>query len=151
MIGGNGDSIFKRLMTEAGRPDMANDPELEHNQGRVIHERKIDEALAAWCSAHTSAEIITKLEGARVPVGPIYSVEDMMSDPHYIARGMFETVEIDGEPLKIPAILPKLSETPGRTDWPGVKIGAHNAEILGDLLGLSEEDLTGLSADGITC
>jgi len=75
----------------------------------------------------------------------------MMSDPHYIARGMFETVEIDGEPLKIPAILPKLSETPGRTDWPGVKIGAHNAEILGDLLGLSEEDLTGLSAEGITC
>jgi crotonobetainyl-CoA:carnitine CoA-transferase CaiB-like acyl-CoA transferase len=75
----------------------------------------------------------------------------MVKDPHYIARGMFETVEIDGEPLKIPAIMPKLSETPGRTDWPGVKIGEHNTEILGDLLGLSEEDLTGLSAEGITC
>ena len=75
----------------------------------------------------------------------------MMSDPHYIARGMFETVEIDGEPLKIPAILPKLSETPGRTDWPGAKIGAHNSEILGDLLGLSKEDLSGLSDDGVTC
>ena len=113
VIGGNGDSIFKRLMTEAGREDMANDPELEHNQGRVIHEQKIDAALAKWCSEHSSADIICKLEGARVPVGPIYSVEDMMSDPHYNARGMFETVEIDGEPLKIPAILPKLSETPG--------------------------------------
>ena len=151
IIGGNGDSIFKRLMTEAGREDMANDPELEHNQGRVIHEQKIDAALAKWCSEHTSADIISKLEGARVPVGPIYSVEDMMSDPHYNARGMFETVEIDGEPLKIPAILPKLSETPGRTDWPGAKIGAHNSEILGDLLGLSEEDLNSLSDDGVTC
>ena len=84
-------------------------------------------------------------------MGPIYSVEDMISDPHYNARGMFETVEIDGEPLKIPAILPKLSETPGRTDWPGAKIGAHNGEILGDLLGLSEEDLNSLSDDGVTC
>ena len=76
---------------------------------------------------------------------------NMMSDPHYNARGMFETVEIDGEPLKIPAILPKLSETPGRTDWPGAKIGAHNSEILGDLLGLSEADLSSLSDDGVTC
>ena len=150
VIGGNGDSIFKRLMTEAGREDMANDPELEHNQGRVIHEQKIDAALAKWCSEHTSADIISKLEGARVPVGPIYSVEDMMTDPHYIARGMFETVEIDGEPLKIPAIMPKLSETPGRTDWPGAQIGQHNAEILGDLLGLSEDDLSSLSANGVT-
>jgi crotonobetainyl-CoA:carnitine CoA-transferase CaiB-like acyl-CoA transferase len=151
VIGGNGDSIFKRLMTEAGREDMANDPELEHNQGRVTHEQKIDDALAKWCSEHTSAEIISKLEAARVPVGPIYSVEDMMTDPHYIARGMFETVEIDGEPLKIPAIMPKLSDTPGRTDWPGAKIGQHNAEILGDLLGLSEDELSGLSSDGVTC
>ncbi|GIR91806.1 MAG: hypothetical protein CM15mP92_2700 [Halieaceae bacterium] len=58
VIGGNGDSIFKRLMTEAGRKDMANDPEMEHNQGRVVHEQKIDEALANWCSQHTSADII---------------------------------------------------------------------------------------------
>jgi len=86
-----------------------------------------------------------------VPVGPIYSVEDMMTDPHYNARGMFETVEIDGEPLKIPAILPKLSETPGRTHWPGPHNRHHNSEILGDLLGLSEEDLTDLKANGITC
>ena len=62
VIGGNGDSIFKRLMAEAGREDMANDPELEHNQGRVIHEQKIDAALATWCSEHSSADIISKLK-----------------------------------------------------------------------------------------
>ena len=150
VIGGNGDSIFKRLMKEAGREDMADDPELEHNPGRVIHQERIDQALAEWCQQHTSAEIIDKLEAARVPVGPIYSVEDMMTDPHYIARGMFEEVDVNGEALKIPAISPKLSDTPGRTDWPGAHIGAHNQEILGDLLGLSPEVLEQLHQDGIT-
>ena len=150
VIGGNGDSIFKRLMKEAGREDMAEDPELEHNPGRVIHQERIDQALAEWCQQHTSAEIIDKLEAARVPVGPIYSVEDMMTDPHYIARGMFEEVDVNGKALKIPAISPKLSDTPGRTDWPGAQIGAHNQEILGDLLGLSPETLEQLHQDGVT-
>tara|TARA_B110000503_G_scaffold53520_1_gene86002 strand:+ start:1295 stop:2488 length:1194 start_codon:yes stop_codon:yes gene_type:complete len=150
VIGGNGDSIYKRLMIEAGRADMANDPELEHNQGRVKQQEAIDKALADWCAANSSKEIIDRLEAVRVPVGPIYSVEDMMKDPHYQARGMFETVEINGEPLKIPAIMPKLSKTPGRTDWPGAKIGAHNQEILGELLGLSADELAQLSQDGVT-
>ena len=150
VIGGNGDSIFKRLMKEAGREDMTEDPELEHNPGRVIHQERIDQALADWCQQHSSADIIAKLEAARVPVGPIYSVEDMMTDPHYIARGMFEEVDVNGKALKIPAISPKLSDTPGRTDWPGAQIGAHNQEILGDLLGLSPETLEQLHQDGIT-
>lgn len=144
VIGGNGDSIFKRLMTEAGRLDMAEDPELAHNPGRVIHQEKIDKALADWCAQHISREIIDTLEEARVPVGPIYSVQDMMDDPHYNARGMFETVEIDGKPLKIPAIMPKLSRTPGETHWPGAAIGAHNDEILGGLLGLTDEEIAAL-------
>ncbi len=150
VIGGNGDSIFKRLMREAGREDMADDPELAQNPGRVIHQERIDQALSDWCSAHTSVEIIQRLEDARVPVGPIYSVEDMMTDPHYNARGMFESVDVNGAPLKIPAIAPKLSETPGRTDWPGAQIGEHNQEILGGLLGLSPEQLAELEQQGIT-
>lgn len=144
VIGGNGDSIFKRLMKEAGRSDMADDPELAHNPGRVIHQEKIDQALSDWCAQHASSDIIATLEEARVPVGPIYSVEDMMTDPHYQARGMFETVEINGKPLKIPAIMPKLSRTPGETKWPGAKIGEHNQEILGGLLGMSDDDIAAL-------
>lgn len=150
VIGGNGDSIFKRLMLEAGRPDMADDPELAQNPGRVVHQARIDAALADWCAQHSSKDIIARLEAARVPVGPIYNVADMMEDPHYQARGMFESVTVDGEPLKIPAIVPKLSETPGRTDWPGAPIGAHNAEILGGLLELDEAELATLKAEGVT-
>ena len=149
VIGGNGDSIFKRLMTAAGRSDMAENQAMADNAGRVEHEAEIDEALAAWCAAHSSVHIINTLEEVRVPVGPIYSVEDMMIDPQYQARGLFEQVEIDGEPLKIPAIMPKLDATPGRTDWPGSDIGSHNDEVLRDILQLGDAEIDQLRDDGI--
>jgi crotonobetainyl-CoA:carnitine CoA-transferase CaiB-like acyl-CoA transferase len=149
VIGGNGDSIFKRLMVAAGRSDMAENPAMADNAGRIVHEEEIDEALALWCASHCSAHIINTLEQERVPVGPIYSVEDMMADPQYQARGLFESVEIDGKPLKIPAIMPRLGTTPGRTDWPGLAIGSHNDEILGGLLQLEEAELEQLRAEGV--
>jgi crotonobetainyl-CoA:carnitine CoA-transferase CaiB-like acyl-CoA transferase len=149
VIGGNGDSIFQRLMTVAGHPEMAADQRMANNAGRVIHERAIDNALAAWCMSLDSEEILSLLEGARVPGGPIYNVVDMFADPHFNARGMFEQVEIDGKPLKIPAILPKLSNTPGRTDWPGAEIGSHTREVLSDLLGCTENEISALAAAGI--
>ena len=149
VIGGNGDSIFKRLMVAAGRSDMAENPAMADNVGRIVHEEEIDEALALWCASHSSAHIINTLEQERVPVGPIYSVEDMMADPQYQARGLFESVEIDGKPLKIPAIMPRLDATPGRTDWPGSAVGSHNDEILGGLLQLDAAELERLRAEGV--
>ena len=149
IIGGNGDSIFKRLMTCVGRADLAEDPRLAHNDGRVQHEQEVDAAINAWTSQHSAADVLAAMEQARVPAGPIYSVADMFNDPHYQARGLFEQVEVDGEPLKIPAILPKLSETPGGTDWPGPALGSHNAEIFGTLLGLSEAEQAELQQVGI--
>ncbi|MEM6581377.1 MAG: CaiB/BaiF CoA-transferase family protein [Pseudomonadota bacterium] len=149
VIGGNGDSIFKRLMVAAGRPDMAENPEMADNAGRITHEDAIDEALAKWCGEHSSRQIIATLEEVRVPVGPIYSVEDMLADEHYQARGLFESVEIDGKPLKIPAIMPRLSETPGQTDWPGSRIGSHNDEILRGVLDLGDAELEQLRGKGV--
>ncbi|MFT5741209.1 MAG: crotonobetainyl-CoA:carnitine CoA-transferase CaiB-like acyl-CoA transferase, partial [Gammaproteobacteria bacterium] len=64
-------------------------------------------------------------------------------------RGLFEQVEINGKPLKIPAILPKLTRTPGATRWPGGDLGSHNAEILGELLGLSESKMDKLKKEGV--
>jgi len=149
IIGGNGDSIFRRLMVVAGRPDMAENPAMAVNAGRIVHQAEIDAALSEWCQRHSAEEVIAQLEEARVPVGPIYSVADMLADPHYQARGMFEQVEIDGKPLKIPAILPRLTSTPGRTDWPGGDIGSHNTEILQGILSLTDTELAELRADGV--
>lgn len=149
VIGGNGDSIFKRLMEAAGRADMANDSRLLDNAGRVEHEQSIDEAISSWCQNHTSTEILETLEESRVPAGPIYNAEDMLADPHFNERGLFEQVEINGKPLKIPGMIPKLSDTPGDTQWPGPEVGSHNAEILGEVLGLDEAAQQQLKEDGI--
>ncbi len=149
VIGGNGDSIFKRLMLAAGRPDLAEDPRCADNAGRVQCEQEIDSALSAWCSELPSAELLTLLAEQRVPAGPIYHAGDMLTDPHFNARGLFEQVEINGEPLKIPAMIPRLSETPGNTSWPGSEVGSHNAEVLGGLLGLDEAALQQLKAEGV--
>ena len=149
VIGGNGDSIFQRLMVAAGYPDMAADPRLASNPGRVENEPEIDDALSKWCAAHDSAYLLQQLDQARVPAGPIYNVEDMLNDEHFQARGLFETVEIDGEPLKLPALMPRLSRTPGATRWPGGDLGGENQEILGDLLGLSEQQIEQLRAAAV--
>ena len=149
VIGGNGDSIFQRLMVAAGRPEMASDPRMATNPGRVEHEAEIDTALAAWCEAHESAELLQRLDEARVPAGPIYNVEDMLNDEHFNARGLFESVEVDGQPLKIPALVPRLSRTPGATRWPGGELGAANQEVLGELLGVDESRLDELRAAGV--
>ena len=122
---------------------------MEDNAGRIVHEAEIDAALAGWCKAHPSTQIIAILEEVRVPVGPIYNVEDMVNDPHYQARGLFETVDVNGEPLKIPAIMPRMEGTPGRTDWPGLDIGSHNDEVLRGILGLEDEAIEQLKADGV--
>jgi crotonobetainyl-CoA:carnitine CoA-transferase CaiB-like acyl-CoA transferase len=149
VIGGNGDSIFQRLMIVAGYPDMASDPALASNLGRVEHEAEIDLALSNWCAINDSESILNSLNESKVPGGPIYNVEDMINDEHFNARELFETVEINGQPLKIPAILPKLTKTPGATRWPGPALGEHNEQILGELLGLSSEAIGELSDKGV--
>jgi len=149
VIGGNGDSIFQRLMVAAGHPGMAEDPRLASNQGRVEHELEIDTVLTQWCAAHDSRYLLELLDQARVPAGPIYNVEDMLNDEHFNARGLFETVEIDGQALKIPAILPKLSRTPGATRWPGGELGQDNQEVLEGLLGLDEQQMNALRSAAV--
>ncbi|WP_426416329.1 CaiB/BaiF CoA transferase family protein [Aestuariirhabdus sp. LZHN29] len=144
VIGGNGDSIFCRLMEAVGREEMAADPRLADNAGRVQHEAEIDSVLSQWTGARGSDEVLTALEAARVPSGPIYNVEDMMADPQYRARGLFESVEINGKPLEIPALVPRLEGTPGETQWPGPELGSHNNEVLGELLGLDADELAAL-------
>ena len=124
IIGANGDSIFKRLCETMGKPEMAENPRYANNTGRVEHEPEIDAAIAKWLSGIDSVTVLSLLEDARVPSGPIYSVADMMVNEHFIARGLFEEVDVNGKSLKIPAMVPKMSETPGRTDWPGPEVGA---------------------------
>jgi crotonobetainyl-CoA:carnitine CoA-transferase CaiB-like acyl-CoA transferase len=150
IIGGNGDSIYKRLMLAAGREDLANDSQLSHNEGRVEREPMIDAAIEAWTRAHTYEELHAVLEQAGVPNGPIYNAADIVSDPHYQARGMFEEADLgEGETVKLPTFAPKLSATPGGTEWIGPALGAHNREVYGEWLGMNEEEILQLQTEGV--
>jgi formyl-CoA transferase len=149
VIAGNGDAIFKRLMLAMGRDDMANDAQLARNDGRVPRTAEIDGAIQAWCRTKTVDEALTILQAADVPVGKIFSVRDMMSDPQFIARRMFEQHQFaDGTPVKMPAITPKMSATPGETRWLGPKLGEHNEEVL-RALGYDEADIAQFRSDGV--
>lgn len=149
VIGANGDSLFQRLMCAVGRDDLAHDPRLANNAGRVQHEKEIDAAIAAWTRVRDSTAVLKTLDDISVPGGPIYSVADMAADPHFNARGLFEEVEVADQRLKIPAIMPRLRETPGRTQWAGPELGAHTAEVLSSLLALSPAECAELRSQGV--
>jgi formyl-CoA transferase len=149
VIAGNGDAIFKRLMVAIGRSDMANDPQMARNDGRVPRTADIDGAIQTWCTTQTIDAALATLQAADVPVGKIYSVRDMLQDPQFLARQMFEQHAFaDGTPVKLPAISPKLSVTPGQTRWLGPALGAHNAELLGEL-GFDAAAIAQLRDDGV--
>ena len=149
LVAGNGDSIFKRLMEAIGRSDLANDPELAHNEGRARRVKEIDAAIAAWTAPRTIDEILQAMTKAKVPAGRIYSAKDIALDPHYVARGMIEEIVIrEGRTLKVPGVVPKLSETPGslRTTAPG--LGEDTESVL-RRLGYSVEEIAAFRTEKV--
>lgn len=149
VIGGNGDSIFKRLMNAIGRQDLAQDERLVNNAGRVAHESEIDEALHQWTSSVDSIDALTVLNDASVPAGPINSVADVIADPHFQARNSFEPIEVNGEQRVVPAVHPKLARTPGATQWPGPRLGEHTKWVLNEWLDTDQETVETLIKTGV--
>jgi crotonobetainyl-CoA:carnitine CoA-transferase CaiB-like acyl-CoA transferase len=148
VIAGNSDAIFKRLMRVVGRPDLADDPALASNDGRVRSNALLDAAIAAWTSQRTMDEILTVLDADDVPAGRIYSVADIVEDPHYAARDMILPVELPGDiTVKMPGIAPKLGDTPGAVRWPGPTLGQHTDEVLA-ALGFTKADVARLRRAG---
>lgn len=142
VIGANGDAIFQRLMHAIGKPNLAEDPKFATNDGRVAEAEYLDEVIELWTSQHELQDAVALLDEARVPAGPIYNVKDIVEDKHVNSREMIKTVEIeDLGTVKLPGIVPKLSETPGDMDWIGPKLGYHNEEILHDLLKYTEDQI----------
>jgi formyl-CoA transferase len=130
LVAGNGDSIFKRLMQAIGREDLAADEALKHNDGRVARSEELDAAIGAWTATRSRDEVLAVLDAAKVPAGRIYSVADIAQDPQYRARGMLlDTTTSNGQPLKVPGIVPKLSATPGAIAQPAPRLGEHTGDL----------------------
>jgi formyl-CoA transferase len=149
LIAGNGDSIFKRLMAVVGRDDLAHDPALADNAGRVVRVAEIDAAISVWTATRPITEVLDLLGGARVPAGKVYTAKDIAEDPHYRARDMILAQSTrDGYDLEVPGVVPKLLGTPGtvRSSAPG--LGDDTDGVLREL-GLSEPDIAALRDKGV--
>jgi crotonobetainyl-CoA:carnitine CoA-transferase CaiB-like acyl-CoA transferase len=132
-IGANSDAIFKRLMGAIGRPELAADPRYRTNAERSERAEELDALIEQWTRQHTLDEILRRLGEAGVPVGPIYSVTDIVEDEQYRAREMIVESEINGiGPVKMPGLVPKLSATPGEIDWYGGPPGCTTSMSIGD-------------------
>ncbi len=149
-IGANSDAIFKRLMKVIGRPDLAENPDFETNADRGKYADELDALIEKWAQQYTAEEIQQALDEASVPVGPIYSVTDILEDEQYQAREMIVEGEVEGiGSVKMPGLVPKLSATPGEVKWYGGPPGEHNREVYGELLDLSARELEKLSREGV--
>lgn len=150
VIGGNGDAIFKRFMNAIGRADLADDPSFESNKGRAANADFLDEAIENWTNTVDLDTALETLDQAHVPAGPIYNIEDIIKDPQYNAREMIQEFELgENDNLKIPGIIPKLSRTPGRTNWLGPELGEHTEDTLKNLLGLDQQQIEELKSKGV--
>jgi formyl-CoA transferase len=149
LIAGNGDSIFRRLMATIERPDLAADPALADNAGRVARVAELDAAIGAWTAQRDVAEVLARLDEASVPAGRIYSVADIAADPHYLARGMLQTIDTgDGDALQVPGIVPKLSRTPGAQRRNAPRLGQDTDAVLAEI-GLTPAQIAELKRRGV--
>jgi formyl-CoA transferase len=144
LIAGNGDSIFKRLMSAIGRDDLGADPALADNAGRVARVGELDAAIEAWTRRHDTARVLAVLGEARVPAGRAYTARDIVEDPHYQARDMvLRQTTRDGYDIDVPGIVPKLLGTPGRVRSPAPHLGDDTDAVLAEA-GYSAQDIAAL-------
>ncbi len=144
LVAGNGDSIFKRLMSAIGREDLGAAPDLADNAGRVARVAEIDAAIGAWTAPRRVQQVLDVLAAARVPAGKVYTARDIHDDPHYRARDMLLTQTTrDGDQLTVPGIVPKLSATPGGVRTSAPRLGDDTDTVLREL-GLSEPQIAEL-------
>jgi formyl-CoA transferase len=149
LVAGNGDSIFKRLMQAIGRDDLAADPGLADNAGRVARVAQLDEAIGAWTASRTVAQVLQRLDEARVPAGRVYTAKDIVEDPHYRARDMLlRQVTQDGHELDVPGVVPKLLGTPGSVRSAAPKLGQDTDAVLRGL-GLDAAAIASLREKGV--
>jgi formyl-CoA transferase len=149
LIAANADSIFRRLCTAMERPDLASDPTLARNEGRAARQAWLDAEIERWTSGRSVADVLATLEAAEVPASRIYSIADIVADPHYAAREMIRTIALPGgRTLKVPGVVPRLSATPGDFAGGGPALGEHTDAVLREL-GYDQAAIASLRERGI--
>lgn len=144
------DRIFARLAGLMGNPQLASDQRFNSAHHRVANRDAIDQLVSDWTRIQEIDELVDLLNGAEVPCSPIYSIADIFKDPQYISRDTLTEVKHPrAGTLKMPAVIPRLSHSPGRVRWPGRGLGEDTDAILKEKLGMSHEQLIGLRERGV--
>jgi crotonobetainyl-CoA:carnitine CoA-transferase CaiB-like acyl-CoA transferase len=141
---------FSRLAEAIGLPSLNADPRFATNEARCDNADALDEIVAAWFASRTLDQAMRELDLAGAVAGPVYDIQRIMKDPHFAAREDIVTV---ADPqlgdIKMQAVLPKFSRTPGTIRWPGGQMGQHNEQVFGEALGIPRDELARLRADGV--
>jgi formyl-CoA transferase len=150
-LSANAPAIAARVFAAIGQPDLIKDPRFADNRARVAHIDEVDAIVGGWIAERTAEEALKRFDEYECACAPVYSIADIFADPHFQAREAVTTVhDPDLGPVRMQNVLPKLSRTPGKIRWPGpTRMGQHNEEIYGDLLGMSKERLAELKEKGI--
>ena len=137
------DRMFSRLADAMGRPELAAEDMYGVQANRLAAREAVDQMVVEWVGSHTRDEVMEFCLDAEVPCGGVNSIADIFRDPHFLARDMLVPVEVEGVgEVVVPGVLPRLSETPGRIERLGPRLGDATEEVLRDLLGLDEEELS---------
>ncbi len=142
IIAANTDGLFRRLCTLMQREELASDPRFARQIVRGQNREAIDEIVAAWTAGQELDVLLSRLDTATIPAGPVYSIADIVKDSQFHARDMLLSVHdrLLGE-IRMPGIVPKLSDTPGQVLFTGPELGEHNLEVYGSVLGLRADEI----------
>ena len=149
LIAANQDSVFRRLTAAMGEPELADDPRYATHGARGVNMAELDERIGRWSAGYDADALLSTLDAAGVPAGRIYRPQDMLADRHMIERESLVTVpDPTFGDLAMQNVAPRLSRTPGSVRWTGPALGEHTHEVLHDLLGYSDDEITGLTGAG---
>src|SRR5690606_20722488 len=136
----------RRILRVVGRDDLADAPWFDDITGRVAHRDEIDEAIGSWIADRDNDEVLAAFDAVGATVGPVYSIADIAADEHFAERSITTVEHPRLGPLRMQGLIANLTRTPGRVRSPGAPLGAHNDEVLRELLGCSPEEIAQLVA-----
>jgi formyl-CoA transferase len=150
LIAANQDTVFRRLADVMDRPELASDERYATHGARGTYMEELDGLIAEWSTTLKADDLLERLHAGGVTALRIFRAKDMLSDEHFAAReAIVRLAHPDLGEFAMHNVAPKLSESPGSVRHVGPRLGEHNDAVYRGLLGLDDEQLSSLRADGV--
>jgi crotonobetainyl-CoA:carnitine CoA-transferase CaiB-like acyl-CoA transferase len=147
-VSGSTPKMAERFLRSYGLTHLLEDPRFATNAARVEHARQLDDAIAAAVAARTLAENAAIIDANQLTAIPVQTIADIEAHPHWQARGLTRDVPNGSGTVRMHAVVPRFSETPGDIQWAGGELGQDNHAVYA-ALGLSCEEQQHLRDRGV--